>query len=49
VTIAVNDVPAAGVVVDGETVKWSRALAATVTAALAELVDVHEFQRIVTV
>ena len=49
VTVAVNEAPAVGVFVEGTTVKWSRAAAATVTAALGELVDVHVLHVIVTV
>jgi len=49
VTVAVNEVPAVGVVVEGLMVKLVSVLAATGTDALGELVDVHEFHFIVTV
>jgi hypothetical protein len=49
VTVTLNWVPAVGVDVEGTTVKWCRALAATVIEELATLVAVHVLQFMVTV
>ena len=47
--VTLNWVPAVGVEVEGTTVKWCKALAATVTDELGLLVAVHEFHFMVAV